>query len=94
MKILLIAATSAEIQPFVNHFKVPLNSEIVIGDIQVLTIVSGAGMVATAYSLGIALRNFQPDLILNVGIAGAITVTVAVSLLLPVYWCWYRRATQ
>ena len=91
MKILLIAATSAEIQPFVNHFKVPLNSEIVIGDIQVLTIVSGAGMVATAYSLGIALRNFQPDLILNVGIAGAIDRTIELGALVNVVQDYLHR---
>jgi futalosine hydrolase len=91
VKILLIAATSAEIQPFVNHYKVPLNSEIVIGDIQVLTIVSGAGMVATAYSLGIALRNFQPDLILNVGIAGAIDRTIELGALVNVVQDYLHR---
>lgn len=84
MKILLIAATSAEILPFVNHFKVPLNTEISIGHIQVVTIVSGAGMVATAYSLGIALGNFQPDFILNVGIAGAIDRTIELGTLVNV----------
>ena len=91
MKILLIAATSAEIHPFVNHFKVPLNKEIAIGDIQVLTIVSGAGMVATAYSLGIALRNFQPDLILNVGIAGAIDRTIELGALVNVVQDYLHR---
>ena len=91
MKILLIAATSAEIHPFVNHFKVPLNKEIVIGDIQVLTIVSGAGMVATAYSLGIALRNFQPDFILNVGIAGAIDQTIELGSLVNVVQDYLHR---
>ena len=91
MKILLIAATSAEIHPFVNHFKVPLNKEIAIGDIQVLTIVSGAGMVATAYSLGIALRNFQPDFILNVGIAGAIDQTIELGSLVNVVQDYLHR---
>lgn len=84
MKILLIAATSAEIQPFVNHFKLQLNTDIVIGHTQVLTIVSGAGMVATAYSLGKALRNFSPDFILNVGIAGAIDRTIELGALVNV----------
>ena len=91
MKILLIAATSAEILPFVNHFKVPLNSEISIGHIQVLTIVSGAGMVATAYSLGIALRNFHPDFILNVGIAGAIDRTIELGSIVNVVQDYLHR---
>lgn len=91
MKILLIAATSAEIQPFVNHFKVQLNTEIVIGHIQVLTIVSGAGMVATAYSLGKALRNFFPDFILNVGIAGAIDQTIELGTLVNVVQDYLHR---
>jgi futalosine hydrolase len=91
VKILLIAATSDEILPFVNHFKVPFNKEITIGHIQFLTIVSGAGMVATAYSLGIALRNFQPDLILNVGIAGAIDRTIQLGTLVNVVQDYLHR---
>ena len=91
MKILLIAATSAEIQPFVNHFNIPFNNVFSIGDIQVLTIVSGAGMVATAYSLGIALRNFQPDFILNVGIAGAIDRTIELGSLVNVVQDYLHR---
>ena len=91
MKILLIAATSAEILPFVNHFKVPFNTEIAIGHIQVLTIVSGVGMVATAYSLGIALREFQPDFILNVGIAGAIDRTIELGSLVNVVQDYLHR---
>ncbi len=91
MKILLIAATSVEILPFVNHFKVPLNTEISIGHIQVITIVSGAGMVATAYSLGIVLRNFQPDFILNVGIAGAIDRSIELGTLVNVVQDYLHR---
>lgn len=91
MKILLIAATSAEIHPFVNYFKVPLNTEFSIGHFKVLTIVSGAGMVATAYSLGIALRNFQPDFILNVGIAGAIDQTIELGSLVNVVQDYLHR---
>ena len=91
MKILIIAATSAEIFPFVDHFKVPLNTEISIGHFQVLTIISGAGMVATAYSLGIALRNFQPDFILNVGIAGAIDRTIELGSLVNVVQDYLHR---
>jgi len=91
VKILLIAATSAEILPFVNHFKVPLNTEISIGHIQIITIVSGAGMVATAFSLGITLRNFQPDFILNVGIAGAIDRTIELGTLVNVVQDYFYR---
>jgi futalosine hydrolase len=91
VKILIIAATSGEIQPFVNHFKVPLNSVSTIGHIQVLTIISGTGMVATAYSLGIALRNFQPEIILNVGIAGAIDRSIELGSLVNVVQDYLHR---
>lgn len=91
MKILLIAATSSEIQPFVNHFNIPLNSICTMGHIEVLTIVSGAGMVATAFSLGSALRNFQPDFILNVGIAGAIDRTIELGSLVNVVQDYLHR---
>jgi futalosine hydrolase len=91
VKILLIAATSAEIFPFVNHFKIPLNTEFSIGHIQIITIVSGAGMVATAFSLGITLRNFQPDFILNVGIAGAIDRTIELGTLVNVVQDYFYR---
>ncbi len=63
MKILIIAATKNEIQPFLNS------------DIQksnpVDILITGVGMVATAYSLTKKIKETSYDLLLNVGIAGA-----------------------
>jgi futalosine hydrolase len=48
-------------------------------------------MVATAYSMGIALRNFQPDFILNVGIAGAIDRSIELGTLVNVVQDYLHR---
>lgn len=61
MRILLVAATAAEIEPILEMEKQ--------GNVEIL--ITGVGMVATAFQLGQKLS--QPDnydLILNVGIAG------------------------
>lgn len=63
MRILIIAATENEIQPFLNS------------DIQkshpVDILITGVGMVATAYSLTKRIKETSYDLLLNVGIAGS-----------------------
>ena len=73
MKILLVAATFAEITPFVEQYGLISGAEVRIGIFQLKILVSGAGMVATAYALGKEIALQQPDLIINVGIAGAIS---------------------
>src|SRR5690554_45853 len=61
MRILLVAATDAEIEPLLNR-KLPEGLDV---------LVTGVGMVATAFRLGQRLdQNTSYDLILNVGIAG------------------------
>ncbi len=64
IRVLIIAATEAEIQLF-------LQSE--ISDIAKNTtvLITGVGMVATAYSLAKELAKNQYDLLINVGIAGS-----------------------
>lgn len=63
MRILIIAATENEIQPFLNS------------DIQKLhpvdVLITGVGMIATAYSLTRKIKEYPYDLLLNVGIAGS-----------------------
>lgn len=66
MNILLTAATHAEIEPAITHFNNNNNPNVTI-----TTLVSGVGMVATAYSLGQLLATQQFDLAINAGIAGA-----------------------
>lgn len=73
MNILLVAATKAEIDPFLSHHS--MNNvtpcEKMIGTNMVKILVTGVGMVPTAYSLGkqLALQKF--DLAINAGIAGS-----------------------
>lgn len=73
MKILLVAATKAEIEPFLTHFTfrnlLPYNKS--FGRYQVKVLIGGVGMVATAFSVGKALSEHHFDLAINVGIAGS-----------------------
>lgn len=73
MKILLVAATKAEIEPFLTHFSfrnlLPYNKS--FGRYQVKVLIGGVGMVATAFSVGKALSEHHFDLAINVGIAGS-----------------------
>lgn len=65
MKILLVAATRAEVEPLLTQLEntpPPVSVEILI---------TGVGMVATAFALGKHLALHQYDLALNVGIAGS-----------------------
>lgn len=62
MRILIIAATEDEIQPFLRsniHKPYPID-----------VLITGAGMVSTAYFLTKKLKEYRYNLLLNVGIAG------------------------
>lgn len=67
MKLLLVAATEAEIAPTLSHFHLAAGSFIEAEKFDVL--LTGVGMVATAFALGQKLKD-QYSLVLNVGIAG------------------------
>lgn len=68
MKLLIVAATEAEIAPTLTHFKLVPNNFIETENFDVL--VTGVGMVATAFTLGQKL-NVKYNLVLNIGIAGS-----------------------
>jgi futalosine hydrolase len=72
MKILLVAATKAEIEPFLTHFsfREQLPYDKIFGNYQVKVLIGGVGMVATAFSVGKALSEHHFDLAFNAGIAG------------------------
>lgn len=77
MHILIVAATPFEILPLTQHlqqrFECPSPGVYTRGELAVHTLVTGIGMVATAWSLGRYLGLAPaPDLALNAGIAGAI----------------------
>ncbi|GAB2702163.1 futalosine hydrolase [Mucilaginibacter koreensis] len=60
MKVLVVSATPFEVAPLTAHF----GSEVEV-------LVTGVGMVATAFALGKHLAGHQYDLLLNLGIAGS-----------------------
>ncbi len=74
MRILLVAATAAEILPFVNTLDIVDESQVVCKryhkkNIRIDALVTGIGMTATAFYLGkILLTSY--DLAINAGIAG------------------------
>jgi futalosine hydrolase len=72
MKILVVAATEAEIAPF-------LKSEGHKHEISAL--ITGVGMVATAYELTKALSKHKYDLVLQAGIAGSFDRNIALGSL-------------
>jgi len=61
MKILIVSATQFEIQPFL---------EVDANYPDCDTIITGVGMVATAFELGRVLHENKYDLLINIGIAG------------------------
>lgn len=68
MKLLIVAATEAEIAPTLSHFNLKSSNFIETEHFDVL--ITGVGMVATAFALGQKL-NGNYNLVLNVGIAGS-----------------------
>ncbi|WAC42110.1 futalosine hydrolase [Pedobacter sp. SL55] len=68
MKLLIVAATQAEIAPTLSHFNLKPRNFIETENFDVL--ITGVGMVATAFALGQKLTS-NYHLVLNVGIAGS-----------------------
>lgn len=86
MKDLIVAATKREILPFLQHIQAgDLLEEGKIFETQGFDlIVTGVGMLATAYKLGEILNRSQYKLILNFGIAGSFRDDIAVESLVCV----------
>ncbi|MDQ8003706.1 MAG: futalosine hydrolase [Pedobacter sp.] len=68
MKLLIVAATEAEIAPTLAYFNLQPSNFIETVKFDIL--ITGVGMVATAFALGQQLSN-KYNLVLNVGIAGS-----------------------
>ncbi|MBC7916090.1 MAG: futalosine hydrolase [Pyrinomonadaceae bacterium] len=77
MNILLVSATTSEIEPLLSHFKIIDNGAIINGH-TVKVVVTGVGMTATAFALGTELANYKYDLAINIGIAGAFDRSVKI----------------
>lgn len=75
MQILVIAATSFELQPFL---------EVISNYDQCDTLVTGVGMVATAFELGRVLHEKKYDLLINIGIGGCLDRTIEIGSVVQV----------
>ena len=88
MDILLLAATPHEIAPtlsFLEHtFTAQQNGSYQHGSLTVTPLVSGIGMVASAWQLGVHFAHHRPRLAINAGIAGALDRTIAIGDVLQV----------
>ena len=81
MKILLVAATRAEISQIIENFNLPDGNFLESVDFDVL--ITGVGMTATAFALGQTLSN-KYKLVLNLGIAGSFNHDIPLGLLVNV----------
>ncbi|MGY3054559.1 futalosine hydrolase [Pedobacter sp. UYEF25] len=74
MKALVVAATKAELNPTYTHFN--LKKEAFTSSIHFDVLITGVGMVATAFALGNLPIANKYNLIVNLGIAGCFDKTV------------------
>jgi futalosine hydrolase len=79
MKILIVAATYQEIEPFIKNSGLKNNDDLCFSNDKhsIKIVVSGVGMVATAYALGVELSKNNYDLAINVGVAGSFSKRIA-----------------
>ena len=76
MKVLLVAATRAEIEPLLLSGN-GSGSLITTGNHSIDILITGVGMVATAFALGRQLASHTYDLAINAGIAGSFDFNIA-----------------
>lgn len=81
-KILIVAATKYEVNPLLQHFGLVDQNFIEQPTFDVL--ITGVGMVATAFALGQRLSPQTYKLVLNVGIAGSFNQKIALGSLVSV----------
>ncbi|RBQ02626.1 futalosine hydrolase [Pedobacter miscanthi] len=81
MKTLVVAATKAELAFFYQHFNLPEGDFVESKNFDLL--ITGVGMVATAFALGKHLSH-KYDLVINFGIAGCFDRNVALGAVLNV----------
>ncbi|WP_353132121.1 futalosine hydrolase [Pseudopedobacter sp.] len=86
MKILIVAATYAEIAPFLSTLSItgipdePVN----FNRHELSFAISGVGMVSMAYALGKAFAKQKYDLAINVGIAGSFSKKIKIGQLVEI----------
>ncbi|MBE9586908.1 futalosine hydrolase [Mucilaginibacter sp. JRF] len=89
MRILIVAATQPEVGPLISDFASSISNlndigqtVLLIANSQLQTancklLITGAGMVATAFALGRHLATNRYDLVINLGIAGSFDRSIA-----------------
>lgn len=81
MKLLLVAATRAELNQVFDYYNLPNDGFVSQGKFDIL--ITGVGMTATAFALGKHLNN-NYNLVLNVGIAGSFDPNISLGSLLNI----------
>lgn len=71
MKILIVVATKPEIEAFSRQHGLQPGQYKTLGNHQVSVLITGAGMLHTAFALQADVYREKPDFILNIGIAGS-----------------------
>jgi len=77
MKLLIVAATQAEIDPLLTYFAFD-GSSLQVTKHQVDVLITHVGMVPTAFALGGKLAHHHYDLAINLGIAGSFVEDIAI----------------
>lgn len=89
MKILVVAATAAEVESLQSEVLSPKSIVNEMGDSEFKTfdfdlLITGVGMVATAFALARHLSQNQYDLVLNLGIAGSFDRNIALGQIVEI----------
>jgi futalosine hydrolase len=88
MKILIVSATELEIMPFLEHLDEKAKKlsffDFEIYGHSLVPLVTGVGGVKTAFALATFLDIRQVDLVINVGLAGAVDKTIALGSVVQV----------
>lgn len=89
VKVLLVVATALEIEPLIDQWvqSGARKSEhsFVFDSVQVDVLITGPGMMLTAFALGSHLRGFDYDFLLNAGIAGSMDQSLALGDVVQVH---------
>jgi futalosine hydrolase len=88
MKILLVSATEAEVAPLLAALQVPIGDvaqvrSVAVGAVTVEVVITGVGMVSTAFCLGRSLNNSY-DFALNLGLAGSFSRSIELGQVLNI----------
>lgn len=89
MYILIVSATSLEIDPMLKNFELLKKKESNLTfykyrDFDIDVLITGIGMVATAYYLGKILQSYKYDIAINAGIAGCFDKNIALGEVLNI----------